>query len=133
MFCILKQANPCRMVQTQFLHMKIITTWSPEVARQILFDRDDNFVKPKSFGGEFLKIIKDSILQVEGQEWKRQKQIIGPAFHYEHLQGIVPRFNEVAQSLADGWKPTAMDGTPIDITRWINLYVTTWKKKLSNS
>jgi hypothetical protein len=110
----------------------MISTWSPDVAKQILLDREDNFVKPKTFGGEFVALVKNSILQVEGQEWKKQKQIIGPAFHYDHLQGLIPRFNEIAQNLAEGWKPTAMDRTPIDITRWINLYIpwrTFWIKE----
>ena len=63
-----------KWVQNYFIGIHFINTWDPDAVREVLFSKDD-LVGKQDFGQELnQKFISESILNVEGDEWKRQKK-----------------------------------------------------------
>merc|ERR1712137_698236 len=51
---------------------------------------------------------------------KNQRKVMGPAFHFDHIQGIVPYFNRVANNLATRWAEYADEGKPLEVPPWLS-------------
>lgn len=78
-----------------------ILTWNPDFVKDV-------FVKPNQqvwnkldqvFSESFSEIIGDSVVQVEGLKWKKQRQILNPSFKYSHLNNLIPGFHTIATTL----------------------------------
>ena len=50
-------------------------------------------------GTEADRLTRDSILTDVGEKWKREKRVLSPAFHFDHLKTTFPVFVTVAKQL----------------------------------
>ena len=65
-----------KWMQNYFFGIHFINIWNPDIVREILFSKDD-LIGKQDFGQELTKrFIGESILSVDGDEWKRQKKCL---------------------------------------------------------
>lgn len=89
-----------RAKQSMFLTWRILNLWNPEDVREVLFDKEKAFTK-MDFGQITERLIGQSILNAEGEEWKRQKKIVGPAFQHERIRVVHPAMTAVADEFLE--------------------------------
>lgn len=53
---------------------------SPELCREVLYDKEDIFPKNDLMVGALERLVGDSLFVSSGSKWKRQRQMIDPAF-----------------------------------------------------
>ncbi|KAM0747577.1 putative cytochrome P450 [Meredithblackwellia eburnea MCA 4105] len=75
----------------------------PVALNHILLTNAYDFPKPPEVRGELSRILGKGILFAEGQDHKRQKRILGPAFSPGAVKDLAPIFFEQAYKLRDIW------------------------------
>jgi cytochrome P450 len=78
----------------------------PDLARQILVDQPEKFVKARFIKQAFRPFAGVGLLTSDGEFWKQQRRLIQPAFHHGRLAGyaalMVARARQMAGSFDDG-------------------------------
>ena len=70
----------------------------------------------KSDGYEELRpVFGDGLLISEGETWKRNRRLIGPAFHHKALQTLCGLMIAETDRLLDGWAGKCASGEPFDL------------------
>uniref|UniRef100_A0A6U1W3V7 Cytochrome P450 n=1 Tax=Vannella robusta TaxID=1487602 RepID=A0A6U1W3V7_9EUKA len=107
-----------KLWQGHMLALPVIYTWDPEISKNILFAKDDEIGK-SNFGAELMdRFLGDSILQTSGEQWKRHKDVLSPAFQWKHIQSLLPHFIDLVGKLADTWENS--NGTAqVDVSKMI--------------
>jgi cytochrome P450 len=60
--------------------------------------------------------VGDGVVAVEGAEWQRQRRQLQPQFQHHRLAPLGDAMTDVAADIAEGWRPRAKAGEPIDVT-----------------
>ena len=63
--------------------------FSPELIRQVLVERADDFIRHERAIEVFSQVYGDNVLTAEGDIWKRQRRILMPGFLPKRLTGYV--------------------------------------------
>ena len=63
----------------------------PELIQLILKDRPDDFPKSDRVGEGLRPLLGESVFLTNGEDWKRQRRIIDPAFEGGRLKETYPR------------------------------------------
>jgi len=82
----------------------------PDFVEEVLVNQYQNFRKDRVVRNTRW-IFGDGLLTNEGQPWLRQRRIIQPAFHRQHISGYASTMTSYAREFMQGWK----DGDTRDI------------------
>jgi cytochrome P450 len=86
------------------LHVYQLT--HPDLARDILVDRPEQFQKPKLLKYAFRPFAGDGLVTSDGALWKQQRKLMQPAFHHRQLAGyaddMVALTSRALDSFVDG-------------------------------
>jgi cytochrome P450 family 3 subfamily A len=93
--------NPTKTVVGSVFGLSFVSTWNPEYVKQILIKDRQKFPKAKGIVGSFDLLFGKSVLSVEGDIWRHQRQILNPSFHYDYIKGLEPAFLEIIDRLVD--------------------------------
>ena len=78
----------------------------PDLARQILVEQPEKFVKSRYIKRAFRPFAGEGLLTSDGEFWKQQRKLMQPAFHHGRLTGygtvMVARATQMADSFDDG-------------------------------
>ncbi|KAK4051461.1 hypothetical protein OIV83_002945 [Microbotryomycetes sp. JL201] len=69
----------------------------------ILNARAYDYPKPSQVRGELARILGRGVLFAEGEDHKRQRKVMNPAFAPSHLRDMLPTFFEYSYKLRDKW------------------------------
>ncbi|KAK4057130.1 hypothetical protein OIO90_001625 [Microbotryomycetes sp. JL221] len=69
----------------------------------ILNARAYDYPKPSQVRGELARILGRGVLFAEGEDHKRQRKVMNPAFAPSHLKEMLPTFFEYSYKLRDKW------------------------------
>ncbi|KAF3903186.1 hypothetical protein ABW20_dc0100382 [Dactylellina cionopaga] len=72
---------------------------SPKVLAEVLTSKSYTFVKPRLFQFSLARLLGNGLLMAEGDEHKRQRKILTPAFHPRHLRSLFPLFMTKAKQM----------------------------------
>ncbi|HEX8569837.1 MAG TPA: cytochrome P450, partial [Caulobacteraceae bacterium] len=72
----------------------------PELMQAVLLDHADDFPKSALQQRVLRPAVGDSVLTVEGAEWRRQRRAAAPAFRNDALLRMVPAIADVAEETA---------------------------------
>ncbi|AUJ63952.1 cytochrome P450 [Aestuarium zhoushanense] len=86
----------------------------PELVRQVLKERPDDFPKSDRIGAGLRPLLGNSVFLTNGETWKRQRRIIDPAFEGGRLRDTYPAMWEAGEAAVARLLAHA-DGTPIEI------------------
>jgi cytochrome P450 len=86
----------------------------PELVRQVLKERPDDFPKSDRIGAGLRPLLGNSVFLTNGETWKRQRRIIDPAFEGGRLRDTYPAMWEAGEAAVARLSAQA-DGTPIEI------------------
>lgn len=86
----------------------------PELVRQVLKERPDDFPKSDRIGAGLRPLLGNSVFLTNGETWKRQRRIIDPAFEGGRLRDTYPAMWEAGEAAIARLSAHA-DGTPIEI------------------
>jgi cytochrome P450 len=94
-------------------HMLAIT--DPEAISSVLRWRPQQFVKTP----RLVQVAKDmgfhGVFSANGDDWKRQRQLVMPGLDPAHLHAYLPSLITVTDRLRAKWRKAAMQGTELDL------------------
>ncbi len=73
----------------------------PELIQLILKERPDDFPKSDRVGEGLRPLLGESVFLTNGEDWKRQRRIIDPAFEGGRLKETYPAMYNAAQAMVD--------------------------------
>lgn len=86
----------------------------PNLLRIVLKERPDDFPKSDRIGAGLKPLLGDSVFLTNGDQWKRQRRIIDPAFEGGRLRDTFPAMWAAGEASVARLAPYA-DGTPVEI------------------
>lgn len=87
---------------------------NPADAKYILQENHKNYWK-SSIARSLERVIGKGLLTSEGDLWKRQRQLVQPAFHRERIAAMADMMTEMASDTADRWQAEAVGGPPREV------------------
>jgi len=84
-------------------HIPIFVTSDPEIIKEILYMQHQNFNKGDSIDVITPLFGNKNIFITEGEEWKRQRKIMAPAFRATTIHSMVPTITRVCNKLKNKW------------------------------
>ena len=73
----------------------------PELVRRILVDDADHYPKSDMVSNILKLLLGNGVFVANGEEWKRQRRMIDPAFAHAKLQRVFPLMWEAAKAMHD--------------------------------
>ena len=68
---------------------RFVLITDPEQAQHVMVHNHQNYQKSKGYK-EIARVLGNGILSAEGEQWKRQRQILQPSFHKPELKKLLP-------------------------------------------
>lgn len=84
----------------------------PDHVREVLMTRASKFGKKHTAFERLSTVLGSGLLTAEGEQWKRHRRMIQPAFHPRRLDGYARVMAEEASRAAGGWR----DGETVDVS-----------------
>ena len=89
----------------------------PAYAEYVLVDNDRNYVKGDFFNAVLDPVTGSGLLGSEGLEWRRQRQLVQPAFQPEQVSGHAETMARFASRLTDQWNDGDLRNIKSDMSR----------------
>ncbi|HET6362242.1 MAG TPA: cytochrome P450 [Gemmatimonadota bacterium] len=84
---------------------------SPEAVERVLVENQRNYVKHTFFWRKVAAIFGKGLLTNEGEDWRRQRRLVQPAFHHDRIAEYARVMVDYAIDRVDDWR----DGEERDI------------------
>ncbi|KAF1850192.1 cytochrome P450 [Cucurbitaria berberidis CBS 394.84] len=84
-----------------FNEPRVLVT-NPKALGEVLVQRSYDFVKPERLRNGLGRLLGVGILLAEGDEHKRQRKMLMPAFSFRHVKDLYPIFWSKAQEMTNG-------------------------------
>ncbi|KAF2434205.1 cytochrome P450 [Tothia fuscella] len=98
---------------------------SPNALREVLVTKNYEFIKPPQFRTGLGQLLGIGVLLAEGEEHKRQRKLLMPAFAFRHIKDLYPTFwakaHEVVEAMTQAIShPKSEDTDPaiVDVSNW---------------
>ena len=87
----------------------------PDVIKRVLVDNHANYTKGTLVNTIFKVAVADGLLTSEGEQWRRQRRLMQPAFQRERLAHLGEGMTGAAVALLDRCEELAGQGEPVDV------------------
>lgn len=98
----------------------LITT--PKALGEVLVQRNYDFIKPERIRNGLGRLLGVGILLAEGDEHKRQRKLLMPAFSFRHVKDLYPIFwsksQEMTNQIAATIKSSSSSESVVEIREW---------------
>ncbi|USP79523.1 hypothetical protein yc1106_06797 [Curvularia clavata] len=98
----------------------MVTT--PKAIGEVLVHRSYDFIKPARLRNGLGRILGVGILLAEGDEHKRQRKLLMPAFNFRHVKDLYPIFwgksQQMVNSISEAIKSDPSASSVIEIVSW---------------
>eukprot|EP01104_Vermistella_antarctica_P016100 TRINITY_DN5420_c0_g1_i1.p1 TRINITY_DN5420_c0_g1~~TRINITY_DN5420_c0_g1_i1.p1 ORF type:complete len:590 (-),score=86.03 TRINITY_DN5420_c0_g1_i1:91-1860(-) len=88
-----------KMFQSNFVGKKITTCADPEAIRDVFVKQSSKFVRIGSDSVHLQEFLGSGLLFSEGEQWKRHRKLIGPAFRFDYISGLCSAMTRVSNTL----------------------------------
>ncbi|KAI3609923.1 cytochrome p450 [Moniliophthora roreri] len=97
----------------------ILVTSDPRAISHILHEHAVDYPATRDIRKLYELIFGRGVLWVVGDEHKRHRRLLSPAFSLSHMKSFIPLFQEYAKKLSDKWNTEIQQGTQIiDVVTW---------------
>ncbi len=87
----------------------------PQDVKYVLQDNNRNYEKGR--GLEKAKnLLGEGLLTSEGEQWRRQRRLIQPAFHRQKIATFAAKMTASTEAMLARWEPRAASGEPFDVS-----------------
>ncbi|PSN75463.1 cytochrome P450 [Corynespora cassiicola Philippines] len=104
-----------------FNESRVLVT-NPKALAEVLVQRNYEFIKPQRIRLGLGSILGIGILLAEGDEHKRQRRALMPAFSFRHIKDLYPTFwnksREMVDSMAAAIKESPENSSVVEIKDW---------------
>lgn len=100
--------------------ISIVMLNHPDYAQYVLRDNFRNYVKGGEMWDSIRKLVGDGLVSSEGDLWRRQRHMMQPQFHRQHLAGLT---NLMVEAIEDGmkdWDAIAESGEAFNVAQAFN-------------
>ncbi|MDX2078948.1 MAG: cytochrome P450 [bacterium] len=97
--------------------VSIVMLNHPDYAQHIMRDNVRNYAKGGEMWDSVRQIIGDGLVTSEGDYWRRQRRMIQPHFHRQHLAGLTALMIEAIEDSLAHWEALAQSGEPFNIAK----------------
>eukprot|EP01102_Stenamoeba_stenopodia_P002098 TRINITY_DN11859_c0_g1_i1.p1 TRINITY_DN11859_c0_g1~~TRINITY_DN11859_c0_g1_i1.p1 ORF type:complete len:546 (+),score=131.40 TRINITY_DN11859_c0_g1_i1:241-1638(+) len=73
--------------------------------------------KPANFSLDTERLVSESLVMTDGEVWKKQRKLLSPSFHFDHIKALIPKFVQVANALVTQWNDLV--DTPVQVKDWM--------------
>ncbi|KAG2003385.1 cytochrome p450 [Coprinopsis cinerea AmutBmut pab1-1] len=102
-----------------FLGSNFVHIYDPKALYHVLVKDQDTFEENPIFRITFEQVFGKGLLSTFGDQHRKQRKMLNPAFSIAHLKELVPVFHHVSQKLREGIKQQLAEGKDeIDILSW---------------
>jgi cytochrome P450 len=92
---------------------KMVFINHPDYVRELMVTNAGRFQKSKILKQVFEDSVGNNIFTGDGEFWKRQRQLMSPAFHTQRISAYADIMTRHARQLTDGWA----DGQTVGVAR----------------
>ncbi len=89
----------------------------PDLARQILVDQPEKFLKPRFITRAFRPFAGNGLLTSDGALWRQQRRLIQPAFHHKHIMAYGDVMVAHALAMIESFEDGAVREVSTEMTR----------------
>lgn len=89
----------------------------PDYIKHILVDNARSYNKQTFINQKFQSAVGDGLLTSEGEAWRKQRQMLQPAFNYRELAYLDTIITEKTEFTLERWRDFASRGEPVDISK----------------
>jgi len=94
------------IVWSRFLYVPALFLYHPNEIEYVLSINARNFRKAMTLRSNFFhRLVGNGLLTSEGEEWKRQRRLISPAFHRQRIANYADTMVGYTERLAASWRP----------------------------
>jgi cytochrome P450 len=90
-----------------------VTFSDPAAIKHVLVDNWQNYRKDRIQQNILRPLLGDSVLNAEGESWKRQRRIMAPLFTPRRIEAFAAPMRAVAEEVVDEWAGQAARGTAV--------------------
>jgi cytochrome P450 len=87
----------------------------PDYIRHVLVDNASGYSKDTAVNANFKAAAADGILVSEGEQWRRHRRLMHPAFHRDRVAGFAESIVELTLGVMAGWASVVDTDQPIDL------------------
>jgi cytochrome P450 len=96
-------------------HLTFYQVNHPAGVQRILQENNHNYVRGALYDA-FRNMVGNGLALSEGDFWLRQRRLMQPVFHRQHLAAFGAQMTEAALAMLARWEPRALSGQPIELT-----------------
>jgi cytochrome P450 len=110
-----QQYGDCFRVRAESRQADTIVVNHPDWVKRVLVSNHRNYTK--GIGIERVRVLLgNGLMTSEGEQWRRQRRMLQPAFHKPRIEFFLGIYLQLAQALADRWQQQAWQRQPVNIS-----------------
>jgi cytochrome P450 len=83
----------------------------PDLVEEVLVHQNQKFIKGSLFQQTLRPVVGDGLLTAEGEQWRRQRHMVNPAFHPDRIREYADVMVGDTRAMLDDWH----DGETLDV------------------
>jgi cytochrome P450 len=104
------------LVPLHWRALRIFLVSHPDHVRRILEERVDDYPAVAGRSAPLLRrLLGEGLAMIEGERWRRDRDLMMPAFHRERLAGMAGEMVAATESMLERWRGHARSGEPVDL------------------
>jgi cytochrome P450 len=88
----------------------------PDDVKHILVDNNRNYVRDDVAFKEMERVVGEGLLTTDGDEWRRRRRIMQPAFHMQKINAMAKDMSDATTDILASWKTHSESGVPMDVS-----------------
>ncbi len=95
----------------------VIVLNHPDYAQYVLRDNFRNYTKGGAMWDSIRQLVGDGLVTAEGDLWRRQRRMMQPQFHRQHLAGLTQLMVAAIEDRMADWDKFAERGEPLNVEK----------------
>ena len=100
--------------------LNIVMLNHPDYAQYIMRDNFRNYEKGGEMWAAVRTLVGNGLVTAEGELWRRQRRMMQPQFHRQHLSSLTNHMIEAIEDGMNDWDSVAASGEPFNIAQAYN-------------
>ncbi|MFB6136709.1 MAG: cytochrome P450 [Halobacteriaceae archaeon] len=103
------------VVYYELLDTPVYQLNAPEGIERVLVHNNQNYVKGELFQETLGPVLGGGLLNSEGEDWRRQRHLVGPAFEPDRIEGYAETMVERTEAATASWRDGAVRNVHADM------------------